>query len=200
MAKIGITLDGVVRNYIEKLLYTYDKYYTPLEVEVDDVTDYSLMTDFPFKSEDERDRFIFVDAPLEIFGHAGEQEDGIMNKLNVFLSEQKYLENEVHIREIGFDKSIPASLFFLSKYGSKVNNIKFGKKTDLWDDIDIMISANPDILALRPEGKVSIKINRPYNTNADSDYSLDSLIDLVDDPEFITNVINTQTTNYEDIE
>lgn len=200
MAKIGISLDGVVRNFVEKLLYTYEKYYPKIDLDVDEITDHTLMSHFPFKTEFDRDLFLYVDAPLELFGHPGEMELGIINKLNDFVAEQKYQENQVVIREIGFDRAIPGTLFFLSKYGAKVNDIRLGKKNDLWAEIDIMITANPDILELKPEGKITIKVNRPYNTNSASDYSIDSITELVEDPEFINNVLNTQTTNYEDIE
>lgn len=199
MAKIGVSLDGVIRNFMEKLLYTYEKYYG-VELDFEEVTDHTLMSQIPFKSETERDSFIYVDAPLELFGHPREVEAGITKQLNDFFNEQKYQENSVGVREIGFDKAIPSTLFFLSKFGSKVNDIKLGNKNEIWEDVDIMITANPYILEAKPEGKITIKVNTSYNKNADSDYQINSLTELVDNPDYINNVLNTQTTNYEDIE
>jgi hypothetical protein len=73
-------------------------------------------------------------------------------------------------------KSNP-QLFFLSKTGCKIENIRFvtdyAKK---WDGIDVLITANPKALESKPEGKISIKVNASYNKkNVSADYEIDSL-------------------------
>jgi hypothetical protein len=51
--------------------------------------------------------------------------------------------------EIG--KSKPATLFFLSKYGCLIENIKFYSKVtieDVYDKFDVIITSNPDLLSI----------------------------------------------------
>jgi hypothetical protein len=60
---------------------------------------------------------------------------------------------------------ISSTLFFLSRMSSKFRNYKFiDKATDIWKDIDIVITTNPELLELgAPWGKKIIKVVRPYN-------------------------------------
>ena len=80
--------------------------------------------------------------------------------------------------------SIPASYFFLSKTLCRVNDINFVTKYEnKWDDVDVLITASPRALAAKPEGKTSVKINTPYNTDVEADYELDSLVEFMESTE-----------------
>jgi hypothetical protein len=75
--KIGITIDGVVRDFITKFESVYDKYY-PVELEEGeeplkrDIKDLDLLKWFKFTGgTKELNEFMYVDSSLEIFGHAG---------------------------------------------------------------------------------------------------------------------------------
>lgn len=63
--------------------------------------------------------------------------------------------------------SIPPTLFFLSKMTSRFKNYRFvDKNTEMWKDIDILITTDPELLKLgAPWGKKLIKLTRPYNKN-----------------------------------
>ena len=50
---------------------------------------------------------------------------------------------------------------------------------DWWDRTDIFITDNKLILNRKPEGKLSIKINKLYNTDNESDITLDSFKDIL---------------------
>jgi len=79
---------------------------------------------------------------------------------------------------MGVAKLKPASLFFYSKYGMEADNIQFyNKKTikKIWSKFDVIVTANPDLLEIKPKNKISIKINTDYNQNYESDYSIDSI-------------------------
>jgi hypothetical protein len=83
--------------------------------------------------------------------------------------------------------SIPSTLFFLSRMTSRFKNIKFiDKNLEMWDDIDVLITTDPEILALGvPWGKKLIKLTRPYNENIKG-CSLEvlQLNDLTNNPDF----------------
>jgi hypothetical protein len=101
--------------------------------------------------------------------------------LNKFISEiNDDEEHEVIMISRDAHKSRPSTLFFLSKLGFTGNNIRFvTDTTKKWDDIDILVTANPIALEAKPEGKISVKINASYNKDTEADYSLDSILDFV---------------------
>lgn len=81
--------------------------------------------------------------------------------------------------EIG--KSKPPSLFFLSKFGCLVENIKFYSeetKTEMWDSIDVLLTANPDLLLNKPENKIIIKYKTTYNSEIEMKHEVGSLKEL----------------------
>jgi hypothetical protein len=83
--------------------------------------------------------------------------------------------------------SIPSTLFFLSKMRSRFTEYKFiEKSTDILNDVDVVITTDPEILSLGvPWGKKIIKMNRPYNERIKSS-SMEALqiADLIENPEF----------------
>ena len=81
--------------------------------------------------------------------------------------------------EIG--KSKPASLFFLSKFGCLLEKIIFYSETtknDMWDNVDILITSNPDLILNKPEDKIVVKFLRDYNKNIKSELEISTLSDF----------------------
>ena len=200
--KIGISINEVLRDYIGQFAYTYEKYIGPTNITSKDVTSFDLIDHFKFDSVAKLNSFLFLEAPLEIFGHADQLHDGIITHLNEFLSEIDYEgEHEVKIVSREVSKAIPSTLFFLSKTGCKATDIKFVKTHELeWDDVDVLITANPRALEAKPNGKISVKINASYNSDTPSDYQLDNIIEFFRDEELRTKILNpTITTTYEEL-
>jgi len=78
-------------------------------------------------------------------------------------------------------KSKPASLFFLSKYGSLIEKIKFYSNItidSMWDEVDILVTANPNHILNSPEGKIIIKYKTTYNEDIDSKFTIENLEDF----------------------
>ena len=78
--------------------------------------------------------------------------------------------------EVG--KSKPATLFFLSKFGCLIEKIKFYSKStigSMWDEIDVLLTANPDYITNTPEGKTIVKYKTEYNKNIETKYEIDVL-------------------------
>jgi hypothetical protein len=182
MAKIGITLDEVLRDFIGQFHYTFEKYRGETPFELCDVDTFDLCELYGFKDKLEFNTFLYKQASLEIFGHADQKEDNIFHVFNSFIMDiEDETDHEVYIISREVNVSIPSTLFFLSKTLCKVENIKFVREyEDVWSDMDVLITANPITLDAKPEGRLAIKINHPYNKNNDADYDFDSTIDVLD--------------------
>jgi len=199
MSVIGITLNDVIRDYIGQLKYVYLKYYsdklTPKEIaEWDDleVSDFNLKEFFKFNSDEKLYQFLYVEAPMEIYGHADQMYNNLANSLNFFIANIiDEEEHEIVIISRDANKSRPSTLFFLAKLGFIGNNIRFVDDTKKkWDGIDILITANPIALSNKPEGKTSVKIKTSYNKDVDADFVFDSILDLINNDENFNKIVN----------
>lgn len=197
---ISVSINEVLRDFIGQLIYTYDKYIGEVKVKETDITSFSLNNHFKFETVQDFNKFLYMESPLEIFGHADQVSDGIMNHFNFLVQELKDEGVEVRLVSREIDKSIPSTFFFLSKTGCRINNIHFiSDSKNEWDDADILITANPDALAYKPDGKISVKINTTYNKNSLADYELDTILDFIKDENLRTKIMNTKITTYEEI-
>lgn len=204
--KVGITLDGVVRDFITKFEAVYDKYF-PEELEEGeelperDINSLDLLDHFEFSGgTTELNKFMYVDAALEIFGHAGEVKLNSIEHLNQLHNLIEDLGHTPIVISKELNNSKPATLFFLSKLSTKINNIIFVRDYDKkWDHADILITANPETLKSKTSGKISIKVINEYNKNIDSDYTLVDLKELLDDRNTLEKILSTETVEFEDI-
>jgi hypothetical protein len=81
--------------------------------------------------------------------------------------------------EIG--KSKPASLFFISKFGCLVEMVKFYSEptiNSMWNSIDVLLTANPNLLLNHPEGKIVIKYETLYNKDVETEHSITKIKEL----------------------
>jgi hypothetical protein len=66
----------------------------------------------------------------------------------------------------------------MSKNSSYVDNYKFYKKDNIelmWENCDIWITTDCDVLEHKPKDKISIKVETEYNTDNESNYSVETL-------------------------
>jgi hypothetical protein len=208
MKKIGIEINGVLRDTIGKFTQLYEKHMieenetdsnlktfdidvsgnTELVTEGEkfnyeiksEVTSLNLMDHFGFKSDEELYSFTYEDFAMQIFGHAGSSETFTFNDLNeIYL---KYRDNnELLIVSDEMVKSKPASLFFLSKFGCLLEKIKFYSNStinSMWDEVDILLTANPNLLLDKPKDKIVVKYSTIYNKNIKADYEIETLKDF----------------------
>jgi hypothetical protein len=81
--------------------------------------------------------------------------------------------------EIG--RSKPSTLFFLSKFGCQVERVVFYSKITIdkiWNEFDVLLTANPDLLLNHPQDKKVIKFETVYNQNIDFKNNIDTLKSL----------------------
>jgi hypothetical protein len=188
--RIGITLNEVIRDFIGQLKFVYGKYYG-VDLEDLDVDEWDLLKFFKFPNEKRLNEFLYSEAPLEIFGHADQLHVNIGPIINRFIADiNDYEIHEVVIISRDAHKSRPSTFFFLSKLGFTGNNIKFVTDTaKKWEDIDVLVTANPIALEAKPEGKISVKINASYNKDIEADFELDSILDFVNDEEQFNKIV-----------
>ena len=174
MKRIGIEINGVLRDTIGKFTQLYKKHMIEEKEDesktyeldmsgnteelvpkedfeykiLSDVTSLNLMNHFSFNDDNELYSFMYEDFAMQIFGHAGSTETFTFNDLNeIYL---KYRDNnELLIVSDEMGKSKPASLFFLSKFGCLLEKVKFYSNTtknSMWNEIDVLLTANPDLI------------------------------------------------------
>ena len=224
--RIGIAIDGVLRDFFSQLAYVHGKYIAEIsqrqieagedpealirELNISDknapnytpFTDYADMEDFfSFEGIDEMNDFLYKKAALEIFGQADITYPSIVNQFNNFLMEMEDEgEHEIILVSREALVSIPSTYFFLSKTVCKVKNIRFYTKfEDKWNDVDVLITANPRVLAAKPDGKIGVKCKTHYNESASTDFEIESLKDFMLDEELRNTILNTEITDYEEI-
>ncbi len=205
MKKIGIEVNGVLRNTLGKIQQTYEKFLiennsTEKTYVLDEsgntesiiqeeefeygvlgnIDSLNLLNHFKFKSDDELYEFLYQEFAMQIFGHAESSEMHTFHTLNdIYLKYRSTNDIVIVSDEIG--KSKPATLFFLSKFGCQIEKIKFYSdttKNSIWDEVDVLVSANPSLIEDHPENKVVIKFNTQYNKTNKSEHEISSLKEL----------------------
>ena len=190
--RIGIEINGVLRDTIGKLEQVYQKYFIDRWEGFDEqefkyemslpVTSLNLKEHFKFKNDEEFFSFLYEENAMEIFGHAGSTETFTFNNFNnIYLDLRNEHDIIVVSDEIG--KSKPSTLFFLSKFGCLTEEIKFYSNStinSMWDRIDILLTANPDLLLNHPENVRVIKFNTEYNKNIEYTDSINTLKEFSD--------------------
>lgn len=190
--RIGVELNGVLRDTLKKIQQEYEKWYVENPFSEDDSEDkfeYEVMSDLTtlditshlkFRDENDLYDFLYKEHTMEIFGHAGSVEVSGMMDLNDFYLDTRDNHDTIIVSdEIG--KSKPASLFFISKFGCLVESVKFYSEStikSLWDSVDVLLTANPKLLLNHPENITVIKFNTSYNSDIKTEHSISSIKEL----------------------
>jgi hypothetical protein len=48
----------------------------------------------------------------------------------------------------------------------------------MWDSVDVLLTANPNLLLTHPTNKLVIKFNTEYNSHIESEHSISSIKEL----------------------
>lgn len=175
--EIFVSIDGVLRNTIQKFDYHYKDYFLNTESTENETFEYKVKTkplsfqkiidSYSFQSVDEFNKFLYFDFPIEIFGHAGLSYNQAATDLNKLIVEHPNSRfTLVGLNEKGKSKS--ASLFFISKNGIMMDQVIFSNDLEienLWKKCDVWITENFEIIDKRPTNKKVIKFNTYYNNH-----------------------------------
>lgn len=157
MKKIGIEVNGVLRDTIEKFKQVYEKQLIdndqseivlqtyeldmsgnteelvsaePFDYGIinNEVTSLSLLEHFKFQNKEELYSFMYEEYTMELFGHAPSTEMTTFNMLNdLYYELREEYDLSIFSDEIG--RSKPATLFFLSKFGCLLEKVFFYSET-----------------------------------------------------------------------
>jgi hypothetical protein len=189
--RIGIEINGVLRNTVDKIEKTYQKFLIDKTDGIEEetgfkyemilpVTSLNLKEHFKFNSDEELFSFLYEEFPMEIFGHSQSSEYSTFNDLNDFYIQMRD-NHDILVVSDEISKSKPASLFFLSKFGCLIEKIKFYSNltiNSMWDEIDILLTSNPDLLLSNADNKIIIKYLTEYNKDINSKYEIKSIKEL----------------------
>ena len=188
--RLAIDIDGVLRDTFLKIEQLYQKYFIDeLEI-VDDEFVYEIKTPydtsdyqnhFMFKNEEEYISFLYEEFAMQIFGHSPSSEMSTFKILNETYNKYKDKVDFVLIsKQVG--KTKPATLFFVSKFGCEIDKVVFYNnlnKDKIWDEFDVLLTANPDLLK-EDKNKTTIKFETTYNLTNNNELVITSIKELED--------------------
>lgn len=209
---IGITINNILRNHIDKLSEIYESITTkvpitpinPYDLEksyptvVDDVVGYEFDVNNPeieLPSNDnieenipiDVNELMYNDASFEIFGRSEQSYDNIINKLSL-LQDKDF---EIVLLNKESPRSKCATLFFLSKSNFNFNKIIFPNEyKDFWKHCDVLVTDNPNLLKKKRKNKIIIKVQNDFNIDYPSDFTIiniNELSNILDDVKKIYN-------------
>jgi hypothetical protein len=189
--RIGIEVNGVLRDTLKKIQQEYEKWYidNPFKEEneeefeykvISDLTSLDILSHLNFKDEDDLYNFLYKEHTMEIFGHSGSVENSSMSDLNDFYLDMRD-NHEIVIVSDEIGKSKPATLFFISKFGCLIESVRFYSESTinlLWNSVDILLTANPKLLLNHPEDKIIVKYDTSYNSDIKTEYSISKIKEL----------------------
>lgn len=192
---IAIDINDVIRDYTRQFIKYYQKVIDPnFEIEYEDVDDFEFMNIFPFKDENgdndiiEYYKFKYEDCAFELFGRSDVMERRLPMDFNLWTQntlrnfEEEKIPNVIIVSPFEMNLSIQSTLSFLSRIGVRIREYYFPTNSQtIWDKCDILITANPTLIQNKPEGKIAVKINAPYNKEVEGDYTFDGLCDVIND-------------------
>jgi hypothetical protein len=206
--KIGIEVNGVLRDTIGKLVQVYEKFLLDKNEETESETfemvgdteelikigsetkfNYEIIepidtlnidSHFKFQNKEEQFSFFYEEFPMHIFGHAPSTEMTTFNELNEFYTNFRN-ENDIWIISDEIGKSKPSTLFFLSKFGCLIENISFYNTVTsdkILSSFDLIVTSNPDIIINYSDKLGVIKFETAYNKQVRSKHTITSLKEL----------------------
>lgn len=187
--RIAVDVNGVLRDTITKIQQVYEKWYidNPHLPEsgytygiISPITSLDISQHLKFQNDDEIYDFLYTEHCMEIFGHAPSVAMSTFVDFDEFYKTNRDKHDILIISdEIG--RSKPATLFFLSKFGCQVEKVIFYSKItvdSIWDQFDVLLTANPDLILNHPQDKKVIKFETVYNQNIEFQNKIDTLKSL----------------------
>jgi hypothetical protein len=146
------------------------------------ITSLNLIDHFTFPNNEDLFDFFYIDFAMEIFGNSQSKTKDSFKILNDLYKNLRD-DNEISIISDEIEKSKPATLFFLSKNGCLIERINFFSTVTiekLWEEYDVIVTANPNILDNSKNNTIIIKYNTTYNSKNKSDYDINDISEVND--------------------
>ena len=187
--EVYVSIDGVLRNMLQKFDYHYKDYFIETESETEETFEYSVsepvlnddvLNSYKFQSNEEFLKFLYFDFPIEIFGHAGLSYNQAVTELNTLIFENP----DVKFTLIGLSekaKAKPSTLFFLSRNGVICDNISFSQienVNELWKKCDLWITDDRRVIESCPSKKKVVKFNTAFNNHFTNTLKINKLSEI----------------------
>lgn len=198
--RICITLDDVIRAKTAQIGKIYKKYVNS-DIDLDalefNTTDYADI--FGFDSLREYQDFLYNLYSYEIFAEASTTEKLVDKKFNLWhmkVTEDGDYDEPVEVfiaNPFEFNNSIGYTCFFLSKIATRIREFYFPMDSStIWDKCDVLVTAEPKLLENKPEGKIAVKIEMPYNKECPCDHTYGKFSEFLDDNNIINKLVNKE--------
>ena len=193
--KICFTLDDVIRAKTVQIGKIYKRNVNGnIDLDALDFSTNDYQEIFSFKTKADWQKFLYSDYVYEIFGEAPVTTKGVDKEFNLWLIGLQDIDEEIEVslaNPFEFNASIGFTCFFLSKIASRVREMYFPvDSSEIWNKCDVLVTADPKLIEEKPEGKICVKINMPYNKDLEADYSFDSLSDALKENNILKNLID----------
>jgi hypothetical protein len=202
--RIAIDINDVLRDYTRQFADIYKKVIDEsFDLEYEDINDFNFLNIFPFLDENGNvdsmlmNKFKYEDCAYELYARAEYCDRSLPSAFNLWTQNTMRNFDDENLPEIvlfspfEMNLSIQSTLAFLSRFGIRTREILFPvDSASMWDKCDIMITANPNLIKLTPENKISIKIEAPYNKEVKGTYNFKSMLDVIqDENNTLVNII-----------
>lgn len=212
---VGFTVNNILRDYISQIEKSYfvltnkepikpinpfdlGKSFPAQTVAVEesefDITSYDVELE-PYEGSDtsfEVMDYIYKEAAFEIFGRCDESTDNVVMNLRKL---EKGTRTKFSLLSRESPRSKCATLFFLSKNNFDLSRVEFPVEyKNFWDNVDIIVTDDPNVLRKKPKDKISIKIKNDFNADERSDYTLDSITEFRRLGQIINQIKNKKST------
>lgn len=195
MMTLAIDINDVIRDNIRQFITYYKKGVDPkCELKYEDVTDSNFENIFPFLNgegnpdQELYNQFRYEDYAYELYARADVMERVLPVTFNLWVQntlrdfDDGNNPDVIIVSPFEMNLTIQSTLSFLARIGVRTREFYFPIDSQrIWDKCDVLITANPDLIKNKPEGKIVIKINTPYNKEVEADYTFNTLCELIND-------------------
>lgn len=189
--KIAVDLNDVLRDYTSNFGAYFKKGYDQ-DVNLDEIeiTTNDLSQVFPFKSKYDYEHFVYEDFAWELFAKCESCDRGLgaafsnwITKTITNIDVEEPIE-VIIVSPMEYGITIPATYWFISKLGCRAREIYLPvDSSTIWGRCDVLITANPNLLNNKPEGKKTVKIKADYNEDCQADFTFNNMLEFLENDE-----------------
>ena len=186
--KIAIDLNDVLRDYTANFGEYFKKGYDQ-DINLDElaITTNDLSQVFPFKSKYDYEHFVYEDFAWELFAKCGSCDRGLGAAFSNWITKTiTNIDTEepidvIIVSPMEYGITIPATYWFISKLGCRAREIYLPTDSaTIWDRCDVLITASPKLLEMKPDGKKSVKIKADYNEDCPADFEYNNMLEFLE--------------------
>lgn len=147
-----------------------------------------LTKHFEFENKEAFLSFLYSQMAFEIFAKTSLAYKNAMKDLELIQYRAENNGFDLTLLSMERDNSKPATLFFLSREKCKANKIHFvDTYEDIWEDYDVIITADTYIAEIKPKRKKVILVEKEYNKDFKTKHKIKLLSEIDEKWKIINN-------------